>query len=138
MKKNFFFSIKHELLTVHRQEILQNTKNNYCKEKAAKYYLKNKEELKKSQKIGRKIYQKKEKINLKNIKIRNISNWYSVKMNYHWSSKKTDQINFILLSIEMNLKLGEIKIDKKEFHKSKKPVDFNLVDTNEIVASDKF
>ena len=38
----------------------------------------------------------------------------------------------------MNLKLGEIKIDKKEFHKSKKPVDFNLVDTNEIVASDKF
>ena len=39
---------------------MQNTKNNYCKEKAAKYYLKNKEELKKSQKIGRKIYQKKE------------------------------------------------------------------------------
>ena len=38
----------------------------------------------------------------------------------------------------MNLKLGEIKTDKKEFHKSKKPVDFNLVDTNEIVASDKF
>ena len=38
----------------------------------------------------------------------------------------------------MNLKLGEIKIDKKEFHNSKKPVDFNLADTNEIVASDKF
>ena len=29
-----------------RQEILLKAKNNYCKENAAKYYLKNKEELK--------------------------------------------------------------------------------------------
>ena len=33
--------------------------------------------------------------------------------------QKTHQINFFLESIKMNLKFGEIKIDKKEFHKLK-------------------
>ena len=47
-------------------------------------------------------------------------------------------MNFILLSIKTSLKFDEIKIDKKEFHKSKKPADLNLVDTNQIVISDKF
>ena len=35
-------------------------------------------------------------------------------------------------------KFDEIKIDKKEFQKSKQPIDLNLVDTNKIVISDKF
>ena len=30
-----------------------------------------------------------------------------------------------------------IKTNKKEFHKSKQPIDLNLVDTNKIVISDK-
>ena len=47
-------------------------------------------------------------------------------------------MNFILLSIKTSLKFDEIKIDKKEFRKSKKPADLNLVDTNQIVISDKF
>ena len=38
----------------------------------------------------------------------------------------------------MYLKLGEIKIDKKECHKSKKPVDLNLTDTNKFFISDRF
>ena len=38
----------------------------------------------------------------------------------------------------MSLKFDEIKIDKKEFHKSKQPIDLNSVDTNKIVISDKF
>ena len=38
----------------------------------------------------------------------------------------------------MKLKFGEIKIDKKEFHKSKKSIDLNLIDTNKIVISDRF
>ena len=57
-----------------KKEILQKAKEKYCKEKAAEYYLKNKENQKKSQKIGTIIYQKKEKINLKNIKEKYISN----------------------------------------------------------------
>ena len=41
----------------------------------------------------------------------------------------------------MSLKFDKIKIDKKEFHKSKQPIDLNLVDTNidtKIVISDWF
>ena len=32
----------------------------------------------------------------------------------------------------------ELKLTKKEFHRSKKPVDLNLIDTNKIVVSDRF
>ena len=38
----------------------------------------------------------------------------------------------------MSLNFDEIKIDKREFYKSKQPIDLNLVDTNQIVVSDKF
>ena len=38
----------------------------------------------------------------------------------------------------MSLKFDEIKIDNKEFHKSKQPTDLNLVDINKTVISDKF
>ena len=46
--------------------------------------------------------------------------------------------NFFLPSMKMSLKFDEIGIDKKELHKSKKPIDLNIVDTNKIVISDKF
>ena len=42
-------------------------------------------------------------------------------------------MNFILLSIKMSLKFDEIKIDKKESHKSKEPINLNLVDINKLV-----
>ena len=38
----------------------------------------------------------------------------------------------------MPLEFDETKIDKKEFHKSKQPIDLNLVDTNKTVMSDIF
>ena len=38
----------------------------------------------------------------------------------------------------MFVKFGEIKIDKKEFHITKKWIDFDLTDKNKIVVSDKF
>ena len=38
----------------------------------------------------------------------------------------------------MYLKFGEIKIDRKEFRKSNKPIDLSLIDTNKIVVSDRF
>ena len=44
-----------------RQEILQKAKKNYSKEKAAEYYLLNKEAIKKIQKIGTKIWLTKKK-----------------------------------------------------------------------------
>ena len=55
-----------------RQEILQKAKERYSKEKAAEYYLQNKE--KKSQEIVIKTCQKKKKTNLKSMKRRGIKN----------------------------------------------------------------
>ena len=46
-----------------------------------------------------------------------------------------------LLSIRMSektLKFDNIRVNKKEFHKSKQPIDLDLVNTDQIVVSDKF
>ena len=39
---------------------------------------------------------------------------------------------------EKTLKFNNTKVNKKEFHKSKQAIDLDSVDTNKIVASDKF
>ena len=39
---------------------------------------------------------------------------------------------------QQTLKLGDIVVNKKEFHPPKQAIPLNLVDTNEIVVSDKF
>ena len=36
------------------------------------------------------------------------------------------------------LKFGDVVVNKREFHASKQAIDFNLVNTNKIVVSDKF
>ena len=40
--------------------------------------------------------------------------------------------------IEKTLKFNNIKLNKKEFHKSKQPIDLKLVNVDQIVVSDKF
>ena len=62
-----------------RQEILQKAKERYSKEKAAEYYLQNKEAIKKSQRIDTKTCQKKKKARLKSTKEKYICNWFSTK-----------------------------------------------------------
>ena len=57
-----------------RKEILQKVKERYSKEKAAEYYLQNKEAIKKSQKIDTKTCQKKKKTRLRSTKEKDISN----------------------------------------------------------------
>ena len=39
---------------------------------------------------------------------------------------------------ETTLKFNNIKVNKKEFHKSKQAIELDLVDTGEILVSDKF
>ena len=39
---------------------------------------------------------------------------------------------------EKTLKFNNNRVSKKEFHKSKQPVDLDLVTVNQIVVSDKF
>ena len=57
-----------------RKEILQKAKERYSKEKAAEYYLQNKEVIKKGQRIDTKTCQKKKKTRLKSTKEKGISN----------------------------------------------------------------
>ena len=40
--------------------------------------------------------------------------------------------------IEKTLKFDNIRLDKKEFHKSKQPINLDLVNLDQIVISDKF
>ena len=45
-----------------------------------------------------------------------------------------------LLSIRMSektLKFGNIRVNEKEFHKSKQPINLDLVNMHQIVATDK-
>ena len=62
-----------------RQEILQKAKERYSKEKAAEYYLQNKEAIKKSQESVIKTCHKKQKTRLKSIKKKDIKYWFSIK-----------------------------------------------------------
>ena len=39
---------------------------------------------------------------------------------------------------EKTLKFDNIRVNKKEFHKSKQPINLDLVNVNQIVVSDKF
>ena len=53
----------------------------------------------------------------------------------------TIQINFVLINIKMNektLKFDNIVVNKKEFHKSKQPIDLVLINVDQIVISWKF
>ena len=50
-------------------------------------------------------------------------------------------MSLFLLTIRMSkktLKFENIKIGKKEFHKSKQPINLDLVNVDQIVISDKF
>ena len=39
---------------------------------------------------------------------------------------------------EQTLKFSNIRVNKKEFHKSKQPIDLMSVNVNQIIISDKF
>ena len=50
-------------------------------------------------------------------------------------------MSFALLSIRMiekTLKFDNLRLDKKEFHKSKQPVELVLVNVDQIIISEKF
>ena len=46
--------------------------------------------------------------------------------------------SLILKRTEKTLKFDNIRINKKEFHKSKQPIDLKSVNLNQIVVSDRF
>ena len=110
-----------------RKEILQKTKERYSKEKVTEYYSKNKEATKKNLKDWYKYLSKEEKDKIKLIQ-------------YKKEALQNKWVLF-LLSIRMSektLKCGNIRVNKKEFHKSKQPINWDLVNVDQIVVSDKF
>ena len=70
-----------------RKKILQKAKQRYSKEKAAEYYLQNKEAIKEKSKNQYKNLSQEEKTRLKSIKEKHISNRFSTKKKYYQISE---------------------------------------------------
>ena len=62
-----------------RQEILQEAKEKYSKEKAAECYAQNKEAIKEKSRERYKNLSQEKKTRLKSIKEKNIKNWFNIK-----------------------------------------------------------
>ena len=120
-----------------RTEILQKAKERYSKEKAAEYYLQNKEAIKGTSREQYKNLQKEEKGKIKEYQIRRYQKLIQYK-------KEVLQNKWVLFFSQYNknewkdTKIWHIRVDKKEFHKSKQPIDLDLVNVYQIVLSDKF
>ena len=46
--------------------------------------------------------------------------------------------NFVFAQYEISPKFGEMKLNKKEFHRSKQPIYLNQIEISKIVISDEF
>ena len=103
---------------------MQKAKEKYSKEKAAEYYKQNKEAIKEKSKKCYKNLSQEEKDKIKEYQQKNIKNCFN--------------INKIIKMSEKRLKFNNIKLNKKEFHKSKEPIDSLSVDIDQIVVSNKF
>ena len=116
-----------------RQEILQKAKEKYSKEKAATYYLKNKEVIKEKSINRYRNLSEEEKNKIKEYQKKK----YQELIQYKKEALKAFFIYSIIMS-EKTLKFNNIKINKKGFHKSKQAIDLDSVTTDKIVVSDKF
>ena len=119
-----------------RKEISQKAKERYSKEKAGEYYLQNKEAIKEKLKNPYKNLSKEEKDKIKECQRKR----YLQLIQYKKEALQNKWVLF-LLSIRMSektLKFDNIRVNKKEFHKSKQPIKLDFVNINQIVISDKF
>ena len=58
-----------------------------------------------------------------------------------YQRKRYQQLSFILASVRISkktLKFNNVRVNNKEFHKSKQPIDLDLVTVDQIDWSDKF
>ena len=120
-----------------RQEILRKAKEKYSKEKAAEYYLQNKEVIKEKARNRCKDFPEEEKDKIKEYQKKR----YQELIQYKKEALKNKLINLSVFNIIMSEKtsnFNNIKINKKEFRKSKQAVDLDSVITGKIVVSDKF
>ena len=120
-----------------RQEILQKAKERYSREEAAEYYAQKKEALKEMSRERYKNLWQKEKDKIKEYQRKK----YQELVHYKKESLKNNCVFFLSLIWKMSektLKFGNIRINKKEFHKSKQSIDLMSINVDQIVISDKF
>ena len=147
-----------------RQETLQKAKERYSKEKAAECYLQNKEAIKEKSKnryknlsiCGDELISTPKIITFLQSH-HQLNKIISYQIQYQIQNICTDQHQHVastvgglilssenpldLVSIRMSektLKFNNIRVNEKEFHKSKQPIDLELVTVDQIVVSDKF
>ena len=112
-----------------RKEILQQAKERYSQEK--EYYLENKEVIKKKSKDWYKNLSKKEKDKIKKSQRKR----YQQLIQYKKDALQNKWVLFLLSRrmSEKTLKFDNIRVYKKEFHKSKQPISLDLVNLDQIV-----
>ena len=119
-----------------RKEILQQGKERYSKEKAAEYYLENKEAIKKKSRDQYKNLSKEEKCKIKKYQRKR----YQQLIQYKKEALQNKWVLF-LLSTRISKKIltfDNTRVFKDEFHKSKQPIDLELQNVDQMVVSDQF
>ena len=120
-----------------RQKILQKAKERYSEEKAAEYYLQNREAIKEKSKNQYKNLSKEEKDKIKEYQRKR----YQELIQYKKEALKNKWILFfpgIIRMSEKTLKFDKTRVSEKEFHKFKQPIDLNLINADQIVVSGTF
>ena len=133
----FLHHIKMSYQWFNRQEILQKAKERYSKGKAAEYYKQNKDAIKERSKNCYKNLSEEEKNKLKEYQ----KNRYQELIQHKKEALKNSSIILSVGNIQMGektLKFNNIRVNKKEFHRSKQAIELDLVDTGKIVVSDRF
>ena len=111
----------------YRQEILKKAKERYSKVKAAEYYLQNKEAIKEKSKTRYNNLSEEEKDKIEEYQRKRYQQLIQCK-------KEALQNKWVLFLFS----IGINRVNKKEFHKSKEPIDLDKVNVVQIVLSDKF
>ena len=115
---------------------MQTAKERYSKEKAAKYYLQNKEVIKEKSREHYKNLSQEEKDKIKEYQRKK----YQELVQYKKEALKNNFLFFLIIKrmSKKTLKSDNIRVNKKELHKSKQPINLMSVNTEHILTSDKF
>ena len=120
---------------INSNEILQKAKEKYSKEKVDEYYLENKEAIKKKSRDWYRNLSKEEEDKIKEYQRKRYQQLIQCKkegLQNKWA------LLLLIFTSEKTLKFDNIRVNKKEFHKSKQSINLHLVNTGQIVVSDKF
>ena len=115
-----------------RQEILPKVKKKYSKEKAAEYYIQNKEAIKEKSKERYKNLSQEERDKIKDHQRKR----YQQLIQHKKEALQNKRALFLLnvKSGEKKLKFNNIRLNNKQFHKSKQSTDLKSVNVDQIIV----